>query len=153
MHVLRCMASTVCVKFQKASLKFHARFWTHTPQNMHFTVLHFSVWVTISLNCDVISLSETGPREVVQFVYLSVIFIYAAHIINCDILTAILKTKGLNGRNPIVISVVDSTIAAPQTFESCCYNSCCCNHVTNVLELSAGWFDIKMYQWLSARLQ
>ena len=42
-------------------LKFHTKFWTHTPQNVRFTVFIFCVWVTISLNCDVISLSETGP--------------------------------------------------------------------------------------------
>ena len=56
------MGSKFCVKFQRAPLKFHTKFWTHTPQNMHFTVFYFCVWVTISLNCDVISLSETGPR-------------------------------------------------------------------------------------------
>ena len=27
MHILRCMGS-----------KFHTKFWTHTPQNMHFTM-------------------------------------------------------------------------------------------------------------------
>ena len=62
MHILRCMGSKFCVKFQRAPLKFRTKFWTHTPQNVHFTVLYFCVWVTISLNCDVISLSETGPR-------------------------------------------------------------------------------------------
>ena len=62
MHFLRCMGSKFCVKFQRAPLKFHTKFWTHTPQNMNFTVFYFCVWVTISLNCDVISLSETGPR-------------------------------------------------------------------------------------------
>ena len=56
------MGSKFCVKFQRAPLKFHTKFWTHTLQNMHFTVLYFCVWVTISLNSDVISLSETGPR-------------------------------------------------------------------------------------------
>ena len=61
MHILRCMGSKFCVKFQRSPLKFHTKFWTHTPQNMHFTVSYFCVWVTISLNCDVISLSETGP--------------------------------------------------------------------------------------------
>ena len=61
MHILRCMGSKFCVKFQRAPLKFHTKFWTHTPQNMNFTVFYFCVWVTISLNCDVISLSETGP--------------------------------------------------------------------------------------------
>ena len=61
MHILRFMGSKFCVKFQRAPLKFHTKFWTHTPQNVHFTVLFFCVWVTISLNCDVISLSGTGP--------------------------------------------------------------------------------------------
>ena len=41
---------------------FTQHFWTHAPQNMHFTVLYFCVWVTISLNYDIIRLSETGPR-------------------------------------------------------------------------------------------
>ena len=63
MHILRCMGSKFCVKFQRCPLKFHTKIWTHTPQNMHFTVSCFCVWVTISLNCDVISLSETGPRS------------------------------------------------------------------------------------------
>ena len=62
MHILRCMGSKFCVKFQRAPLKFHAKFWTHTPQNVHFTIFIFCVWVTISLNCEVISLCETGPR-------------------------------------------------------------------------------------------
>ena len=62
MHIWRCMGSKFCVKFQRAPLKFHTKFWTHTPQSVHFTVMYFCVWVTISLNCDVISLSETGPR-------------------------------------------------------------------------------------------
>ena len=61
MHILRCMGLKFCVKFQRCLLKFHTKFWTHTPQNMHFIVFNFCVWVTISLNCDVISLSETGP--------------------------------------------------------------------------------------------
>ena len=56
------MGSKFCVKFQRAPLKFHTKLWTHTPQYVHFTVVFFCVWVTISLNCDVISLSETGPR-------------------------------------------------------------------------------------------
>ena len=31
---------------------------------MHFTVMYFCVWVTISLSCDVISLSETAPFSI-----------------------------------------------------------------------------------------
>ena len=58
------MGSKFCVKFQRAPLKFHTKFWTHTSQNLHFTVFYFCVWVTISLNCDVISLSETGIPSV-----------------------------------------------------------------------------------------
>ena len=61
MHIFRCMGSKFCVKFQRAPLKFHTKFWTHTPTNMHFTVFNICVWVVISLNCDVISLSETAP--------------------------------------------------------------------------------------------
>ena len=61
MHILQCMCSKFCVKFQRTTLKFHPKFWTHAPQNMHFTVLYFCVWVTTSLNCDVISLGETDP--------------------------------------------------------------------------------------------
>ena len=37
MHILRCMGSKFCVKFQRCPLKFHTKFCTHTPQNMHFT--------------------------------------------------------------------------------------------------------------------
>ena len=37
MHILRCMGSKFCVKFQRCPLKFHTKFWTHTPQNVHFT--------------------------------------------------------------------------------------------------------------------
>ena len=37
MHILRCMDSKFCVKFQRCPLKFHTKFLTHTPQNMHFT--------------------------------------------------------------------------------------------------------------------
>ena len=36
-HILRCMGSKFCVKFQRFLLKFHTKFWTHTTQNMHFT--------------------------------------------------------------------------------------------------------------------
>ena len=36
-HILRCMGSKFCVKFQRFPLKFHTKFWTHTTQNMHFT--------------------------------------------------------------------------------------------------------------------
>ena len=37
MHILRCMGSKFCVKFQRCPLKFHTKFWTHTPQNMNVT--------------------------------------------------------------------------------------------------------------------
>ena len=64
MHILRWMGSKSCVKFQRCPLKFHTKFWTHTPQNMHFTDCYFSLWFTISWNCDVISLSETAPWNI-----------------------------------------------------------------------------------------
>ena len=65
MHILRCMGSKFWVKFQRAPLKFHTKFWTHTPQNMHFTFFNICLWVTISLNCNAISLSETVPIAVI----------------------------------------------------------------------------------------
>ena len=37
MHILRCVGSKFWVKFQRTILKFHTKFWNHTPQNMHFT--------------------------------------------------------------------------------------------------------------------
>ena len=37
MHILPCMGSKFCVKFQRCPLKFHTKFGTHTTQNMHFT--------------------------------------------------------------------------------------------------------------------
>ena len=62
LHILRCMGSKICMKFQRAPLKFHKKIWNHTPQNIHFNDFYFCVWFTIPLNCDVISLSETGWR-------------------------------------------------------------------------------------------
>ena len=41
MHILRCMGSKFCVKFQRAPLQFHIKFLTHTPQNVHFIVFIF----------------------------------------------------------------------------------------------------------------
>ena len=35
-HILRCMGSKFCAKFQRCPLKFHKKIWTHTPQHMHF---------------------------------------------------------------------------------------------------------------------
>ena len=61
MHILRGIGTTFCVKFQRARLKFHTKFWTNTSQNMHFTDFNVSVWLMMSFNCDVISLSEKGP--------------------------------------------------------------------------------------------
>ena len=62
MLIWQCMGSKFCVKFQWAPLKFHTKFGTHLLQNVNFTDLNFCVWLTISLNCDATSLSETGPR-------------------------------------------------------------------------------------------
>ena len=63
MLIFRCMGSKFCVKFQRAPLKLHTKCWTHTSQNIHFTVFYFSSWFAISWNCDVISLSVTAPRR------------------------------------------------------------------------------------------
>ena len=51
-HILRY------VKLQRAHVKIHTKFWTHTPQNTPFTDFNVCVWFTITLNYDVKSLSE-----------------------------------------------------------------------------------------------
>ena len=56
MYILRYMGSKSCVEFQRVPLKFHTKFWTHTPQNVHFTDFYICLWFTIFLDCDVISL-------------------------------------------------------------------------------------------------
>ena len=63
MHILRCMGSKFCMKFQRCPLKFHTKFWTHTPQNMHFMRCwkFDDLWYLKSY--DILSLSETGPRS------------------------------------------------------------------------------------------
>ena len=52
-----------CVKSQRAPLKFHTKF---EPIHRKICILLtcFFLWFTISLNCDVISLSEMAPPEV-----------------------------------------------------------------------------------------
>ena len=49
-RILRCMGSKFCVKFQRYPLKFYAKFWSHTPQNMHFRMLStFELWHLIAM--------------------------------------------------------------------------------------------------------
>ena len=84
MYIVRSMGSKFYVKCQRASSKFHTKFWTHTPQNMHFALLYFCVWGTTSLNCDVISFSETGPvlsNNIIYIVSISKIVIKLSQII------------------------------------------------------------------------
>ena len=81
MHILWCMGLKFGVKLQRAPLKFHTKIWTHTPQNMHFTVLYFCVWVTISFNCDVISLSATGPWPKIRPMTISHIKDHICHVV------------------------------------------------------------------------
>ena len=57
----------ILCEISKGTFEISHKIWTHTPQNMHFTVLIFCVWVTISLNCDVISLSKTGPCNAMHY--------------------------------------------------------------------------------------
>ena len=61
MHILRFMGSKFCVKFQRCPLKFHTKFWTHTPQNMHFTRCEKFDDICYFKNYDLLSLSDTGP--------------------------------------------------------------------------------------------
>ena len=85
MHIFAVYGFRILCEFQRAPLKFHTKFWSHTPQNMHFTVLYFCVWVTVSLNCDVISFSEMGPREAKALPRHDVIILKTMlYIIYCD---------------------------------------------------------------------
>ena len=61
MHILRCMGSKFCVKFQRAPLKFHTKFWTHTPKLAFYWLLFLHVTNDIF---DVISLIGTGAMSV-----------------------------------------------------------------------------------------
>ena len=79
MHILQCMGSKFCVKFQRAPLKFHTKFWTHTSQNLHLIGFNFCVWLKISLNCDVISLSETGPRYASVAIWFCAVSVQVSH--------------------------------------------------------------------------
>ena len=60
MHILRCMCWKFCMKFQRATLKFHTKIATLTSQYTHCTDIYFSLWFTISWNCDGIIHSETA---------------------------------------------------------------------------------------------
>ena len=40
MEILQCMCSKFFVKFHRCPLKFHTKFWTHTLQNMIFTMCY-----------------------------------------------------------------------------------------------------------------
>ena len=42
-------------------LKFHIKFWTNAPQNMHFTGFFFCVWVMISLIVTSYTLVRRAP--------------------------------------------------------------------------------------------
>ena len=62
MHILRCMGSKLCVQFQRTNLKFHIKIWKPYTAKYSFTDSIYRVWLTKSLTCDVIRLSEPGPR-------------------------------------------------------------------------------------------
>ena len=77
MHILWCLDSKLCGKFQRCPLKFNAKFWTHAQQNMHFGLDCNCLMMTHVLkgilavfilrgvkkltNYDILSLSEKGP--------------------------------------------------------------------------------------------
>ena len=65
------MCSKFCVKFQRAHLKFHMKFWSCTLQNIYFTYFHFLcdlwyLWIVTSLDLVrwSLGLSEGGVLEV-----------------------------------------------------------------------------------------
>ena len=67
MHILRCMGSKFCVKFQRCPMKFHAKSLTHTPRNMHLTRC-WNLTIDDILELLYRSLSETGPWSGIWFV-------------------------------------------------------------------------------------
>ena len=54
------MGSKFCMQFQRAPLRFHTKFWTHTSQHMHFTDFIFLCDLRC-LGLVVISFSDTTP--------------------------------------------------------------------------------------------
>ena len=59
MHILRCMASIFCVKFQRGPVAFTTKSGTHTRQAMHYTMWwNDEIWYLKSYDS---LLSETGP--------------------------------------------------------------------------------------------
>ena len=61
MHILGCVGSKFCAKFQRAPLKFQNFEALHRKICILLKNFNICVWLTTSLNCDVIRLSETGP--------------------------------------------------------------------------------------------
>ena len=62
MHILRCMDSKFCVEFQRASLKFNAKFRAHTTQNMHFTAYQL---ISLCAIYDIVELLRHKSFEIV----------------------------------------------------------------------------------------
>ena len=83
----------ILCEISKGTFEISHKFWTHTLQNTYFTVLYFCVWVMISLNCDVISLSETGPRSAtivgdldkVGWLFPTILYLLHDNIVFCPI--------------------------------------------------------------------
>ena len=70
----------VLCEISKYPLKFHTKFWTHTPKKKptHLTDFYFCVWFTVSLNTNANILSETDPMPVVTLIPL-VLWGYICH--------------------------------------------------------------------------
>ena len=73
MNILRCMGSKFCMKFQRCPLKFHTKFWTHTPQNMHLRV--FKNWRNYDISKVMASsISEAGVYSIWTVLFCCVLF-------------------------------------------------------------------------------
>ena len=130
------MGSKLCVKFQRAALKFHTEFRAHTPQNIHFADFYFCVWFTISLNCDVICRSETGPRAAVCV--WSPCISYLSPVLFCE-------HRFGQSRH-----IYQDCSQLKQNFSFCCLGLgciCCDSQVTKTIKVSKGLTVLEVLAW------
>ena len=98
------MGTKFCAKLQMAPLKFHTKFWTHTPQRRHFTEFHFCLRFMIYLNCDVIKDKHYNDviRTAIASPITSLTIIYSTVYKRRSKKTSKLRVTGLCEGNPLV---------------------------------------------------
>ena len=83
--IIACLGVWVqnfCVKFERKLLDCNTKFWNRISHNMYFTDFYFSLLLTISCNCDVISLSEKAPwRQCILGQTKRMLYFYCYHTV------------------------------------------------------------------------